>query len=133
MPVYSIIVPVYNVEKYLAESLDSILAQNTASEYEIILVDDGSRDSSGALCDQYAEKYACIHVIHQANHGVSVARNTGIQLARGTYLLFVDSDDLIAPTLLSAFDPLLEKQADMITFCEKIFRDDRVIQIVRPI
>ena len=69
MPKYSVIVPVYNVEEYLRECIDSILAQKTSSDYEIILVDDGSPDGSGAICDEYAQKHAQIRVIHDENHG----------------------------------------------------------------
>lgn len=90
----SIIVPVYNVEKYLRPCLDSILAQ-TYANIEIILVDDGSKDSSGAICDEYAAKDNRIHVVHKENGGVSKARNAGIGCAQGEYLSFIDGDDTV--------------------------------------
>lgn len=91
----SIIVPVYKVEPYLRSCVDSILAQ-TFTDFEVILVDDGSPDNCGAICDEYAARDPRIRVIHQQNGGLSAARNTGIGNANGTYLTFVDSDDLIA-------------------------------------
>ena len=95
MPKISIIVPVYNVEKYLEKCVRSILAQ-TFTDFELILVDDGSPDSSGAMCDQFAEQDQRVKVIHKENGGLSDARNAGIEIATGEYLGFVDSDDYIA-------------------------------------
>ena len=91
----SVIVPVYNVEQYLSRCVDSILAQS-CQELEIILVDDGSRDRSGAICDEYARRDPRISVIHKENGGLSSARNAGIEAASGQWLQFVDSDDYIA-------------------------------------
>lgn len=91
---YSIIVPVYNVEKYLEQCLESILSQSF-NDYEMILVDDGSTDSSGLICDKYASNYSSIKVIHKQNGGSSDARNTGIDHHSGKYILFIDSDDFI--------------------------------------
>ena len=125
MPVYSIIVPVYKTEKYLAECLDSILAQNTKSEYEVILVDDGSPDSSGSICDDYAAGHENIRVIHQENQGVSTARNVGIEAAAGEYLLFLDSDDLWDKRLLSTMDEFLPEKPDMIYFGHSLFNNAR--------
>lgn len=88
----SVIVPVYNVEKYLPDCLDSLVAQ-TYRNLEIILVDDGSTDSSGKICDEYAKKDPRIQVIHKANAGVAMARNSGLERATGMYVSFVDSDD----------------------------------------
>ena len=88
----SIIVPVYNVEKHLERCMKSIIAQGLA-DYEIILVDDGSTDRSGMLCDEFQEQYEAVTTIHQANGGLSAARNTGIEVAVGSYITFVDSDD----------------------------------------
>ena len=96
-PEISIIVPVYQVEKYLNECIDSILAQ-TFTDFELILVDDGSPDNCPALCDAAAEKDSRVRVIHQQNKGLSGARNAGIDVARGNWLGFVDSDDMIDPT-----------------------------------
>ncbi len=90
----SIVVPVYKVEKYLHRCVDSILAQ-TFKDFELILVDDGSPDRCGEICDEYALKDDRIRVVHQENQGLSVARNVGIELARGEYIGFVDSDDYI--------------------------------------
>ena len=94
MPKVSVIVPVYKAEKYLHRCIDSILAQSF-TDWECILVDDGSPDGSGAICDQYAEEDARIRVIHKENGGVSLARNVGLEVAQGIYLTFVDSDDWI--------------------------------------
>lgn len=92
MTKFSIIIPVYNVEKYLDDCVRSVLAQSYR-DYEIILVDDGSRDGSGTLCDTLAAKDSRIRVIHQENQGLSGARNTGMAAAEGEYLMFLDSDD----------------------------------------
>lgn len=92
----SVIVPVYNVEAYLPRCVDSILAQ-TYSNLEIILVDDGTKDASDIICDEYAKKDARVKVIHKENGGLSSARNAGIDIAKGEYLAFVDSDDWIEP------------------------------------
>ena len=94
MPQISVIVPVYKVEQYLHECVDSILGQ-TYRDFELILVNDGSPDNCGAICDEYAEKDDRVRVIHQENRGLSGARNTGIDAARGEYITFVDSDDLV--------------------------------------
>lgn len=90
----SVIVPVYNVEKYLSKCVNSILAQ-TYQNFEIILVEDGSSDGSRAICDSYAAKDGRVHVIYQTNKGVSSARNAGIGIASGEYIMFVDSDDYL--------------------------------------
>ncbi len=92
----SFVLPVYRVEKYLPQCLDSILSQTT-DECEVILVDDGSPDSCGAICDRYAEKYAVVKVIHKTNGGLGDARNAGMKAATGEYITFVDSDDYIEP------------------------------------
>lgn len=91
-PYLSIIIPVYNVEKYLRQCIDSVLDQHLC-DYEVILVDDGSPDRSPQICDEYASSYSEITVIHQSNKGASEARNAGIKASRGTYLMFMDSDD----------------------------------------
>lgn len=92
----SVIVPVYNVERYLDKCIDSICSQ-TYRNLEIILCDDGSTDTSGSICDAWAEKDGRIHVIHKENGGLSDARNAGIDIASGSWLMFVDSDDFITP------------------------------------
>lgn len=96
----SIIVPVYNVEKYLERCVDSLLDQGDYDDYEIILVDDGSTDKSGDICDNYAKGYSRIHVIHKENGGLSSARNVGIKNASGKYVMFVDSDDYVKSFVL---------------------------------
>jgi glycosyltransferase involved in cell wall biosynthesis len=104
----SIIIPVYNVEKYLSETLNSILSQEF-SNYEIILINDGSTDSTGIICDEFSKKYNFIQVFHQVNAGVSVARNKGIDLAKGDYIWFVDGDDLVAKNALNKLHDLLKE------------------------
>ena len=91
----SIIVPVYNVEKYLQRCMESLLTQNI-SNYEIILVDDGSKDKSSEICDEYASKYSFVRVIHKENEGLGYARNSGLAVAKGKYVSFVDSDDTVS-------------------------------------
>lgn len=91
---YSVIIPVYNVEKYLKQCVNSILAQ-TEKDFEMILVDDGSTDNSGRICDEYADADDKISVIHQKNGGLSAARNSGINIAVGEYLVFLDADDYL--------------------------------------
>ncbi|MGF2941895.1 glycosyltransferase family 2 protein [Enterococcus xiangfangensis] len=109
----SIIVPVYNVEKYLRKCVDSILAQ-TFTDFELILVDDGSPDNSGAICDQYAEKDSRIKVIHKENGGLSDARNAGIEVAKGKYLGFIDSDDYIADDMYELlYNNIIKEKADL--------------------
>lgn len=95
----SLIVPIYNVAPYLRKCVDSLLAQDI-SDYEIILIDDGSPDECPEICDQYAAQYSNIKVIHQTNAGLSAARNSGISVAEGQYILFVDSDDYLHPNTL---------------------------------
>lgn len=99
MPKISVIVPVYKAEKYLERCVDSILAQ-TFADFELILVNDGSPDSSGAICDAYTAKDSRVKVIHKENGGVSAARNTGLDAAKGEFVAFVDSDDYVEPDYL---------------------------------
>lgn len=107
----SFIVPVYNVEAYLKECINSILEQSFA-DYEIVLVDDGSTDNSGNLCDEYREKDVRINVIHKDNGGLSDARNAGIHVAKGKYILFVDSDDYIGKNSISNIVKYLKQQKE---------------------
>lgn len=99
-PLISVIVPVYNVERYIHECVDSILKQ-TYTNLEVILVDDGSTDNSGTICDEYEKSDNRIIVIHKKNCGLSAARNSGLDIARGEYIGFVDSDDWIEPAMYS--------------------------------
>lgn len=94
LPIISIIVPVYNSEAYLTECIESVLNQ-TFTDFELILINDGSKDSSGLICDSYARTDHRVRVIHKTNEGVSAARNEGINLAKGEWILFIDSDDWI--------------------------------------
>lgn len=98
MPKVSIIVPVYNAEKYLRECVESVLCQ-TLSDIELILVDDGSTDSSPTLCDQYAAQDRRVKVIHKPNGRAASARNAGLRVASGEYVAFVDADDWISPDM----------------------------------
>ncbi len=107
-PKISVIVPVYNVERYLARCVDSILAQGYAN-LDVILVDDGSSDGSGALCDAYAARDPRIRVIHKENGGLSSARNAGLDAAEGEYLAFADSDDWIEPEMYGTMLSLMEQ------------------------
>lgn len=93
-PKISVIVPVYNAEKYLRRCIDSILAQ-TYKDFELLLIDDGSKDSSGAICDEYASKDSRVRVFHKQNGGVSSARNLGLKIACGEFVTFCDSDDYV--------------------------------------
>ena len=104
----SIIVPVYGVANYLRKCVDSLLVQDI-TDYEIILVDDGSPDKCPQICDEYAEKYDNIRVVHQENAGLSAARNTGIAAATGEYIMFVDSDDYLQPNVLGALMEQVER------------------------
>lgn len=113
MPKISIIVPVYNVEKYLEKCVRSILAQ-TFTDFELILVDDGSPDSSGAMCDQFAKQDERVKVIHKENGGLSDARNAGIEIATGEYLGFIDSDDYIADDMYELlYTNIVKEDADL--------------------
>lgn len=98
-PLISVIIPAYNTEPYLARCLDSVLCQ-TLSDFELLLIDDGSTDGTGAIADRYAESDSRVKVIHQENGGVSSARNRGLEVARGEFITFVDSDDTVLPTYL---------------------------------
>lgn len=121
---FSIIVPVYNVEGYLNECIESILTQSFC-DYEVILIDDGSVDDSGKLCDFYARRYTQFRVIHQENKGLSVARNVGIELARGEYILFVDSDDCLENTLVLEQLASASEGCDIVVFAWKEVPDGR--------
>ena len=121
MKLLSVVVPVYNVEKFLKRCVDSIIAQSYRN-LEIILVDDGATDSSGAICDEFQTKDARIKVIHQKNGGLSAARNAGLRAAVGEYLAFVDADDYIAEDMYSAMIEALEKYDLDIIICSS-YRD----------
>lgn len=125
-PCFSIIIPIYNTEKELPRCLDSILNQEYPN-FEIILVDDGSRDRSGELCDQYARKNKQIKVVHQENTGCSAARNAGVNVAKGDFLIFVDSDDMWEGTegLSKLAQTAMENEnADVLLFGIRIYKED---------
>lgn len=123
MEIISVIIPVYNVQSYLHTCVDSVLAQ-TYPNLQIILVDDGSVDGSGAICDQYADRDARIQVIHKANGGLSDARNAGLEVAGGKYISFVDADDYLAPDMIGKLWQKAEaEQADMV-LCGYALVDD---------
>lgn len=110
----SVIVPVYNVEKYLSNCLDSIINQSY-SDIEIILIDDGSTDNSGHICDMYSLKDKRVRVIHQKNKGVSNARNVGLKISKGQYISFVDSDDVICSWHIECLlNVLIKEHSDFI-------------------
>lgn len=113
LPLISIVVPVYKVESYLAQCIRSILRQ-TYKNFELILVDDGSPDDCGAICDDFAKRDSRIRVIHQANGGVSRARNAGLDAANGTYVAFIDADDYVTPRYLEAFSRTPHVMPDLI-------------------
>lgn len=128
----SIIVPIYGVEQYLRKCVDSLLAQNI-SDYEIILVDDGSTDNSGAICDEYASpsfinsltRSVVIKVVHRENGGLSAARNSGIEVAQGEYIMFVDSDDYMQPNVLGALIKRMEEEhLDVLRYNYQNVRDN---------
>ncbi|MFV0530344.1 MAG: glycosyltransferase family 2 protein [Flavobacteriales bacterium] len=114
----SIIVPIYNVEKYLPKCLDSLLNQTFKGNYELILINDGSTDNSGKIVDDYKKKYPDkIKVIHKKNEGQGIARNIGIDYAKGKYLMFVDSDDWVKPNMLEdMYNSIESKQLDLVVF-----------------
>ena len=123
-PEISVIVPVYKVEKYLNECIDSILAQ-TFTDFEVILVDDGSPDNCPAMCDAAAERDERVRVIHKANGGVSTARNAGLAAARGNWVGFVDSDDVIDKTYLEKLYCAGKQSGAEIVACNLLFmRED---------
>lgn len=115
-PLISVIVPVYKVEKYLEKCIDSILAQ-TYKNLEIILVDDGSPDRCGQICDEYAKKDGRVKVIHKENEGVSVARNTGIELSNGELLCIIDSDDYMEYDMIEVLYRAIEENSTDMSFC----------------
>ena len=115
-PLVSVIVPVYKVEPYIHQCVDSILGQ-TYQNLEIILVDDGSPDNCGAICDEYAAKDARVRVIHKQNGGLSDARNAGMEICTGDYLAFVDSDDWIEPETYDCMMRLMQEKELDIVYC----------------
>lgn len=112
MPKISVIVPVYNAEKYLHRCIDSILAQ-TFTDFELLLIDDGSKDHSGSICDEYAKKDSRVRVFHKENGGVSSARNVGLDNAEGVWITFCDSDDWVDCHWLETYNDMLKTKAEL--------------------
>lgn len=124
----SIITPVYKAEKYLRRCVDSILKQ-TYTDFELILVDDGSPDQSGAICDQYAEKDDRVRVIHQNNGGAAAARNTGLDAASGEWIAFIDSDDWVHPEYLWVlYETAVKQHSDLVVCRYQTVYDDTVVE-----
>jgi len=132
-PLLSVIIPVYNVAAYLRRCLDSVLAQ-TYTRLDIIIVDDGSTDGGGAVCDEYAGKDERVTVIHQANAGLSCARNRGLEAARGELAAFVDSDDWLAPGMYARMIQKMEESGARIVMCGHYRTDGkrRVERLLTP-
>ena len=122
----TVVVPCYNVEDYLCRCLDSLVHQDIPeSDYEVIAVDDGSTDSTGEICDRYAKEYPQVKVVHQANAGVSAARNNGMSIAQGKYLFFVDGDDFVAENCFKVLLHIAETNAlDVVMFDFKAVNPD---------
>lgn len=116
MPAISVIVPVYNIEDYISKCIESILNQ-TFTDFELILVDDGSTDQSGKICDEYSKTDKRIHVIHQLNKGVSNARNTGAHYSKGAYISFIDGDDLVSDEYLNTLYSLCTDHKAEMSIC----------------
>ena len=116
-PLFSIIIPVFNAEKFIKDCIDSVLAQ-TSDDYELIIVDDGSTDSSGKVCDDYAAINKNVFVIHKQNEGTaSLARNAGINVSNGQYLVFVDSDDYLSKDFLERFKCIIKRHNPDVVCC----------------
>lgn len=118
-PLISCIIPVYNATQYIRRCIDSVLGQSH-TKMEVVLVDDGSTDDSGAICDEYAAKHDNIHVFHIANGGASLARRYGLQASRGEYVTFVDSDDYISPDYVQVLLSLVQQYDVPIAACNVI-------------
>ena len=121
----SIIVPVYNVENYLRRCLDSILLQPSSITYEILLIDDGSSDKSGAICDEYQSNFPNVFVSHIENNGVAEARNLGISLSKGHYLYFMDPDDFLSDNFFDKISSNLKQKWDVLCFGYNEIKENR--------
>ena len=119
----SVIVPVYNVEKYLDKCINSLINQSY-NNLEIILIDDGSTDNCGEICDKYALKDNRIKVIHKKNEGLSAARNLGISISKGDYIIFIDSDDWVDKEILLKLLNLIKKYNSDIAVCDYLLTYD---------
>ena len=128
---YSVIVPVYNVENYLPRCIDSLLAQNYA-DLEILLIDNGSNDQSGQICENYAAQFSNITVYHIPNKGVGSARNFGLSKAKGEFICFVDADDYLVGNLFSDAESQLDSQLDLLVFSYYNSIEKNLSEINRP-
>ena len=124
----SIIIPVYNVEQYLNKCIESIINQ-TYPNIEVILIDDGSKDLSGKICDNYAKKDSRIKVIHKKNEGVSCARNDGVKNSKGKYVFFIDSDDYIDIDAIEKMIDEIDKD-EIIKISHRLVRNNRIIKSI---
>lgn len=122
----SIILPIYNVEKYLEKCVNSVISQ-TYQNIEVILVDDGSKDSSGRICDELVESDNRIKVIHKKNGGLASARNAGYEMATGEYIMYIDSDDVIKNDIAEKCVSAMEKNNQMLLYLDmrKCLKTDR--------
>jgi glycosyltransferase involved in cell wall biosynthesis len=125
MPLISVIVPVYNAEKFLHRCIDSILAQ-TFKDFELILINDGSKDNSGTICDEYAINYSCVRVFHKENGGVSTARNLGLDNAKGRWIAFIDSDDYVDADFLKLYINNIDGTSEIVIQSIKVIDHDYV-------
>ena len=117
MTFLSIVIPVYNVQDYIHRCIDSLIKQSLFKQIEVLLVDDGSMDSSGKICDEYANKYENIRVYHKENGGLSHARNFAIEYLNSDYVFFLDSDDMVAGSFLSDMKRIIDgDRPDVICF-----------------
>lgn len=132
-PKFSVVMPVYNVKKYLSESVESVLKQ-TYTNFELIIVDDGSTDGCYEICESYQKSDARCKVIHQENKGLLLARRAGIKVASGDYLINVDSDDKCSPSMLEKLATIIkEKSPDMVIFNYASLNDSGFISIRKPL
>nr|WP_190973862.1 glycosyltransferase [Bifidobacterium reuteri] len=129
----SVIVPCYNVERYVAQCLDSLLCQQTQYAFEVIAVNDGATDGTGRILDEYASRFDTLHVINRENGGLAAARNTGIREARGRYLTFVDSDDYVSDGFIeSAMATAIRENADVVATGQISFDESREYKKLMP-
>lgn len=129
----SVIIPIYNMEKYISNSLENLMNQ-TFTEFEVILVNDGSTDNSEFLCDEFAKRDKRVQVIHKKNEGAGYARNKGIEVATGKYLVFIDIDDILEVNMLEKMYYNIEKyNVDLVICNHNSFKDDKKIKLIKNI
>lgn len=124
----SVIVPVYNCEDWLRQCIDSLLCEDSSCEQEIILVDDGSTDNSGRICDEYTSRYKSVKTIHTVNQGVSFARNLGLEQSSGEWIMFVDGDDVLVKNALNIlYHQIQFYKYDLTRFGMYLFKNSKKI------